>query len=206
MKKVEINQWYEKIEEANSQKAKEYVNYVNNLINKWEFGDPYKISMGIWDVRERLQKSVGRIAAKLNYELNNKKILDLGCGAIGGNVESSEYKDKYEPWLLRFLYDTKDKTNLEIFGVDCGDLSNEKFPHLNLNLLEEKALEDNFKRESFDLVHASHLVNSPELERQVSGIYSKDNASLKSYKKLMGILEPQVKKILKPNGIFLIIT
>jgi hypothetical protein len=138
----------------------------------------------------------------LNYETQGKRILDLGCGANGGNEESEKYNYLYEPWFCRFIYNTRDKTGLDIVGVDIGNLSGEEFPYKQINLLGKYTLINNFENSSFDLITAFKLFNSPELEKRITGEIE-NNASVKASKKIKKILENQVVQILKPNGIFL---
>jgi SAM-dependent methyltransferase len=158
------------------------------------------------------EDSFSRIMACLGYTIIHNKILDLGCGSTGKTVESKEYKDKYEPWMCRSLYSIRAHSLAEcnyqpektqIMGVDCGDLSKERFPHKELNLLEKNILINNFEKESFDLIYASMLFNSPELEKQITGKESNRDACEETSLKLKEILLPQIKTLLKPEGIFL---
>ncbi|HLD55710.1 MAG TPA: hypothetical protein VJB35_05610 [Candidatus Nanoarchaeia archaeon] len=137
----------------------------------------------------------------LDYELNGKIILDLGCGCNRGNIESSRYPNEYEPWFSRFAYGTRDKTGLKIYGVDVGNLSGESFPFLQVNLLKKNCLIDYFSENYFDLALAFKLFNSPELEFRVTGNNCL-NATRNSAEKLKENLLFQLEQIVKPNGIF----
>ncbi len=157
-------------------------------------------------IRARVQKDWRQLFASLEYEPYGKRILDLGCGAVGNTIESQRYEDFFEPWLCRALYyhslPLDERWKIRITGVDCGNLSKEVFPHKELNLLEENTLVNNFEHNSFDLVHASMLFNSPELEKRTTGKDVRD-ATDETAKNLKAILLPQIKHILKPEGIFL---
>lgn len=110
----------------------------------------------------------------------------------------------YEPYLARALYLSKSRTYIkEIIGIDCGDLSREEFSHKELDLLQKNILKENFKKESFDLIYAGMLFNSPELERRTTGIYSKNDACSETTINFKNIILPQIKYLLKPDGIFL---
>jgi len=166
---------------------------------------PWKFIYGFpWDFSKTM--------ACLDYKVLHQKILDLGCGAIGNTIESREYPGEYEPWLCRALWSMRNESlaicnykpeETQIMGIDVGDLSEEKFQHKNLNLLEENVLIDNFEKNYFDLINASMLFNSPELEKRVTGRNSKDDACKETSKRLKKILLPQIKALLKPEGIFL---
>jgi len=143
-----------------------------------------------------------RVLNVLNQDIKGKSILDLGCGSNGGTEEKIKYGSLYEPWFSRFVYQNIQELKLNIFGIDKGDLEREEFPHMQLNLLEEKALINNFKKNSFDIITAFRLFNSPELEKETYNRIEY-NASKESSDKLMNILSWQIKEILKPEGIFL---
>ncbi len=136
----------------------------------------------------------------LNHKTEGKRLLDLGCGAESGNMESVKYRGEYAPWLGRFIDSTKQSHGLEYIGVDCGDLSREVFLNKQLNLLDKKCLVREFQENYFDIVTAFMLFNSPELERVISG-RDRPNASYFSGKTLVDSLIPQLEKIMKPNGI-----
>ncbi len=139
------------------------------------------------------------ILKALDYQTQGKRVLDLGCGARKGTVESKKYGCSFDPLLGRFAYETKEKTGLEYVGVDCGDLSGEEFPHRQLDLLEEGALMREFPENYFDIATAFMLFNSSELEKRVSGKDVK-NASEESAGKLRDVLIPQLERIVKPGG------
>ena len=175
----------------------EGVSSINDL--PWNF---------LWGIPEQFSKFM----ACLDYNIMRKKVLDLGCGSVGKTVESKEYPRKYEPWLCRALWSMRTEgldgcnyqpEKTQMIGVDIGDLSKEKFPHKKLDLLEKDVLVNNFEKESFDLINASMLFNSPELEKIVTGKEGNKDASKETSLKLKEILLPQIKTILKSEGIFL---
>jgi SAM-dependent methyltransferase len=154
-------------------------------------------------INNKLEKDWRNVLACLDYNLYNKSILDLGCGATNNNFESKEYSNQYEPWLCRALHSCKNEYKTQVMGVDCGDLSKEEFPHKELNLLEKEVLINNFEKNSFDLINASMLFTSPELEFQTTKEYRTGDASEETAINLKNILLPQIKLLLKSNGIFL---
>lgn len=155
------------------------------------------------DKKYDLNKTFYRIFSCLNYR-SSTSILDLGCWSTIKTVESEQYWRTYEPYLARVLYLSQSRTYIkEIIWVDCGDLSKEVFPHKELDLLKKNILKENFEKESFDLVYTGMLFNSPELEKRTTGIYSKNDACNETSIHLKNILLPQIKHLLKPDGIFL---
>jgi SAM-dependent methyltransferase len=180
------------------------------IVDNLEKNESFKrdrINDDLWD-------NYRKIMIVMDYQLFGKKILDLGCGATGGNIESKEYNNEYEPWLCRALYqqklnmedrygkDSEYGTMTQITGVDCADLSKEVFPNKRLNLLEKNVLINNFEEQSFDLITSFMLFNSPELEKRTTGQELSD-ASLTTALNLKKTLLPQIRRLLKPEGIFL---
>ncbi len=158
---------------------------------------------GLNPVYIRLDNMWQRILRILDYETSGKRILDLGCGAEKGNIESRHFEYTYKPWLGRFLHATSDKTGIDYVGVDIGDLSSEKFKNIQMSLLEENCLINNFTENQFDIVIAQMLFNSPELEKQINNIEEMKDASQESALKLKVNLLPQIERILKPEWVFL---
>lgn len=168
-----------------------------------QYIDAYESSMtGINPVFVKLDRTWQRVLKLLEYETSGKKILDLGCGARGGNTESNYFEYQYQPWLGRFLHAMRDKTGIDYVGVDIGDLSSEPFRGIQMNLLEKDCLINTFTEHQFDLVIAEMLFNSPELEKQVTSLEIKKDASHESALKLRANLLPQIERILKPEWVF----
>jgi hypothetical protein len=165
--------------------------------------EQYKNSYGLNPVFIRLDRIWQKIITIFDYETSGKQILELGCGANGKHVESDYFHHKYQPWLGRFLHATKNKTGLDYVGVDIGDLSGEKFSHVQMNLLEKNCLTNAFSENQFDLVIAYMLFNSPELENQANNVVEKKDASYETALKLKKNLAPQLETIIKPEGAFL---
>ena len=151
----------------------------------------------------------GLLLRTLNYQLKrvlcaldikDGKILDLGCGASRKNVESMMFRKgsfgMYEPWLCRTLH----KLGYNVLGIDIGEQKDEKFPHVRLNLLEDKL--DFIETGSVDVANATMLFTSPELRRQITGEESAENAWLAHSEKLKAILLPQLERIVQPKGYF----
>lgn len=165
-----------------------------------QYIDVYEFpSTGINPVFVKLDRTWQRVLKLLEYETSGKKILDLGCGAREGNTESKYFEYLYRPWLGRFLHATRDKTGIEYVGVDVGDLSAEPFRGIQMNLLEKDCLINSFAEHEFDLVIAEMLFNSPELEKQITSLEVKKDASHESALKLRANLLPQIERILKPE-------
>ncbi|MGV8152472.1 MAG: hypothetical protein ACP5OG_05305 [Candidatus Nanoarchaeia archaeon] len=126
-------------------------------------------------------------------DLQNKKILDLGCGSNDPRLEGfGDFEDRaFEPWLCRGLYEL----GINPIGIDYGQLDREKFEHYSLNLIEENSLKfipDN----SIDIANASGLFSSPFLHCRIHGLNT-------SGEKLREILLPQLERIVKPEGYFI---
>ncbi|OGE19452.1 hypothetical protein A3J19_02200 [Candidatus Daviesbacteria bacterium RIFCSPLOWO2_02_FULL_41_8] len=116
-----------------------------------------------------------------------KRILDLGCGSNGNTIDSKEFGALFRPWLCRTLLEL----GAEPIGVDFGDLNGEKFEAHSRDLSLPESL--NFvPDDSVDIIHSRALHTSPQLSelRVESG-------------HLMEILNPQIMRILKPQGVFL---
>lgn len=132
-----------------------------------------------------------------DHDIRGKVIVDLGCGSTGGTYESDEWGDdqyrQWEPWLCRILHELGAKP----IGIDVGELVNEDFEHYSLNLLTPNSLQI-IQDESVDMVYTSSFYDSLELQRLLR-IRSDD----KSREKMRDILFPQIKRILKKNGVFL---
>ena len=174
-------------------------------VNKGSLQDikNYSDCDGLNAIFSNLNRKWGMILECLDNQPQGKRLLDIGCGSNKDTIESNlEYSYKFEPWLLRFLYSIKNKTNLNAFGIDIGDLSEEEFPYLQLNILDKNSLTDNFKPNTFDIITAFKLFNSPELEKRYSG-KKVINARLRTSKKIREKLIPQLENILKPDGTFL---
>lgn len=126
------------------------------------------------------------VFAAANGEIANKRILDLGCGSTGGTRESEEFPEHmFDPWLCRTL--------LELgacpIGVDVGELDKEKFEAHRKDLLQPGSL-DFLPDDSIDIIHSSALHTSPQ-------------PGLENCEHLWEILNPQIARIIKPNGVFL---
>ena len=97
-------------------------------------------------------------------------------------------KYTFYPWICRGLFEL----GAHPIGIDYGSLTGEKFEHYDrVNLLLENSLsmiDDN----SIDIVHTKLLYNSPQLEMMKGDT-----------EKLKYILVPQIKRVLKTDGILL---
>lgn len=131
-------------------------------------------------------------AASGNVE--GKRIVDLGCGSTNSGELSD--LDLFHPWLCRTLVELRAYP----IGVDIGKLEGEQFEaHGETNLLLSNAL-DFIPDGSVDIVHSRALFTSPRLydEFKEAGI-----SALVDYDEyLMKVLQPQITRILKPDGTF----
>ncbi|MBN1377565.1 hypothetical protein JW949_04520 [Candidatus Woesearchaeota archaeon] len=137
---------------------------------------------------EAISRQLGYILWALSCELENKKILDLGCGA---NREKWEKNRRYEPWLCRALLIMGAKP----IGIDIGNLDKEKFEHYNIDLdtIDIEKLGDKYKH-SVDLANARSLFSSP--------IRTSKKMHL-SYDVLKESLVFRIEKIIKKEGFFI---
>ena len=130
-------------------------------------------------VAEIIQQMAGRLAGtypRLN-ELRNKRILDIACGSNTSRLPASLYLERlpaevtgranhsytalFEPWFCRMLYEL----GAAPVGVDMGDLEQELFTHLKVDLGKPGAL-DFLPESSFDAIQDSRLFGSPEFTAQ----------------------------------------
>ena len=124
----------------------------------------------------------------LNGDLKGKKIIDLGCGSISchdiPNVD-------YEPWLCRLLFEL----GINVMGIDINEsLQQEDFPNKVIDLFHPESLSF-IPNNSIDLIHAASLFDSPTLLQK---------HGLKAGEMLLQILKPQLRRIIKEEGVLLI--
>lgn len=153
------------------------------------------------DVRGNIETALGsleRICSLVGIDLSRVRILDLGCGSAflygGDNVAAQPYA----PWLCRIIH----SLGGNVIGVETGPLEGEIFPYRNINLLtREIDLEDG----PIDLAHARGLLTSPRLHSLDSGmiVLSRENARQEVGQRLLDILKPRLKRIVKKEGYFL---
>jgi hypothetical protein len=130
-----------------------------------------------------LDNQIIKLGEILKYgTIENKTILDLGCGCINSQDEYFNSK-AFEPWLARILYEN----NSNIIGIDNGDLSKEKFENYSLDITKTKL--DFIKSNSIDIVCANAFFDSPSLKMPS--------------KKLFNELIPKLEKIVKLDGVFI---
>lgn len=161
------------------------------------FHDPFAGQPWRYEIFSKLEKQLSAVIKTLHGEIKGKRILDLGCGAKQKTHESEMDIGKFDPWLARLLH----ALGAKVIGIDVGDLEAEKFKHFNLDLLIHNSL-NIFPDHYFDIVHSSALYTSPELQFRVEG--KAGEGSFRAAWKLARILLPQIKRILKPNGVYLL--
>lgn len=156
----------------------EYDNYIDSSGIQGHFYDWLKI---------KLQSQLAPIYYHLNESIENRRILDLGCGSHSGTYESREFKPQtWEPWLCRALL----SLGANPIGIDIGDLSKERFEHYQANLLSENSLEMILPH-SVDIANAELLYDSPTLEEMWGS------------RNLRSLLLPQLERVVNPNGYFI---
>ena len=130
-------------------------------------------------VAEIIQQMAGRLAISFRRlsELQNKRILDIACGSNTSRLPASPYLETlpaevsgrddrnyttlFEPWSCRMLYEL----DAAPVGVDMGELEQELFTHLKMDLGKPGAL-DFLPGASFDAIQDSRLFGSPEVTAQ----------------------------------------
>lgn len=139
------------------------------------------------------------ILAAAEGDIKKKRVLDLGCGSTGGTLDADpdDFGYTFHPWLCRTIQALGEHP----VGVDIGNLDGKKFEaYGKTNLLLSDALgfiPDN----SVDIVHSRALVTSPELQNQSLNLH--DFSRKREYGEyLMDILNSQVRRVLKPSGVF----
>ncbi len=133
-----------------------------------------------------LRSTLKGVLSALGRDYINKRVLELGCGCNGNNVESSVYgKYAYQPWLCRALH----KIGVNVAGIDVGYLSEERFEHYEIDLLVPESLAF-IPDDSIDVVYELSLFTSPELEKRVNGGVRVGNCSVKATETLRAVLVP----------------
>lgn len=135
-------------------------------------------------IANTLARQLAWVLYAVNGNIAGKRILDLGCGSTGDTKEAEEFGYMFQPWLCRTLLEL----GAQPIGVDIGELEGERFEAYRKDLLLPKSL-DFLLENSIDIVHSRALLTSPELCEPAEGY-------------LIRVLEPQVMRVIKPNGAF----
>lgn len=146
--------------------------------------------------RTNLQVNLMLLLEAVRYDTHAKTVLDLGCGSPH-SVDASKYPGVHEPWMARFLHATKDKTGMQVIGVDYHE-QDVAFEYHATDLTTPGSLNALYGRK----VHAAtafKLFNSPQLEYLVTGSTS-DNAGEPAARKLKDTLFPQLENLLGETG------
>jgi len=160
-------------------------------------------------VAEIIQQMAGRLAASFRRlsDLQNKRVLDIACGSNTSRLPASlyfdtlaaeiapgkngrEYTALFEPWFCRMLYEL----GAAPVGVDMGDLEQELFTHLKVDLGKPGVL-DFLPEASFDAIQDSRLFGSPEFTAQ----FPRPADRLKVAQEIVR----QEYRLLKPRGIII---
>lgn len=159
-------------------------------------------------VAEIIQQMAGRLAGSFRrlVELQNKRVLDIACGSNTSRLPASLYLDTlkaeitgrddqsytalFEPWFCRMLFEL----GAAPVGVDMGDLEQELFTHLKVDLGKIGAL-DFLPAASFDAIQDSRLFGSPEFTAQ----FPRPADRLKVAQEIVR----QEYRLLKPRGIII---
>jgi membrane-associated phospholipid phosphatase len=133
----------------------------------------------------RLQEAFGSLSA-----VRSRRILDLACGSNSSRSPVTERRTSlFEPWMCRLLLEL----GAEPVGVDLGDLADESFEHLALDLGVPGAL-DVLPSASFDAVQDSRLFGSPEFRAAYGPIEAK---------RIRREIQRQERRLLRPGGILI---
>lgn len=156
---------------------------------------------GRYAIFPKLEKQLTALMWAADGNLQDKRILDLGCGARGGMYEGEHGGyglGNFEPWLARTLH----QLGVKVVGVDVGRVNEEPFEAHLIDLLKPDGLEK-FTAGQFDIVHSSALYSSPELSRRFSsGQWYERDGSLDAAERLATMLLPQIKRITKDDGTY----
>ncbi len=137
------------------------------------------------EARFSLRAMINSLVVVSSDGLEDKTLLDLGCGYL----HSQGMSGQFEPWLCRALYEL----GYGAIGIDsCDAVELELFDSHCLDLMKDDALaflEDN----SIDIAHARNLFDAPGLKNKY-GV----QAGQALYDKLL----PQLERVVKPNGVF----
>ncbi len=134
------------------------------------------------------------LAFKGLHNCKDKRVLDLGCGAIGGTAESRDsfLKGTWAPWLPRAV------TALGGYavGVDLGYVrEGEEFEFHSLDLRNPGALSI-FEDHSFDAINCTNFFSSPHLVFEL-GMNLSDRTAM------MHRIEAECQRLLKQGGIMI---
>jgi len=159
-------------------------------------------------VAEIIQQMSGRLANSFGSlsDLKGKRFLDIACGSNTSKMPGSIYVNTpfgeislggsrgytalFEPWFCRILFDL----GATPVGVDFGDLEQEVFEHLQVDLGKPGAL-NVLPDASFDAIQDSRLFGSPEFTAQ----FPKPADRLKVAQEIV----QQEQRLLKPDGIII---
>lgn len=150
----------------------------------------YDINQENWESTYRQLKALVLLGGISSLEeLKKTTVLDLGCGQVSG-IDSYGVKDtRFEPWLCRALH----LLGAKAIGVDIGKLTAEGFEHHRRDLLDIEPLEG-IADSSIDLVYTCDFFNSPFIHDR----YGSDILFL-----LKLNLFPEIRRVLKPEGVFM---
>ncbi len=151
-------------------------------------------------VQDNLERHLVDVFHACGPDVENKVILDLGCGSNKGTYESRQWGGaQWKPWLCRTLY----ALGAQPLGIDIGNLAGEQFSHYQRNLARKNALKG-IRSSSVDVVCAFSFLDSPGLELCIDNNPSGSPTFEAPYyaRRIMGILIPQIRRVLKPDGAF----
>ena len=181
--------------------ARSYVSRLTNVPES-EYSHPLDIDIaftGFKNVASAVMKQLSWVFFAANGNIEGKRILDLGCGSIGGTEDSlaEQYGSLFQPWLCRTLVEL----GAYPIGVDIGSLENERFETYRTNLLVPNALAK-IPDNSIDVVHSRALFTSPELDEQFHKFPPPWLSMGERENYFMQLLRPQVERVLRPDGVF----
>ncbi len=155
-------------------------------------------------VQNKLERHLVAVFHACGPDLEGKVILDLGCGSNKGTYETNVLGPQWNgvqwrPWLCRTLH----ALGAQPLGIDIGSLAGEQFRHYQRDLTKKRALRG-IPGSSVDVVCAFSFLDSPGLELCLENNRSGSPTFEAPYyaRRIMGILIPQIRRVLKPDGAF----
>ncbi|GEM_PF-4477397 len=125
-------------------------------------------------------------------DMNKLTIVEIGCGASACHSYDPRlqpiYYDKFQPWLCRAFAALGSST----VGIDKRPVNWEPYRHLKTDLMIEPFPRD-IPSSSVDVVCGFRLSDDPVLTKIESN----------TWQKLQRRIEADIKRILKPNGLFI---
>ena len=140
-------------------------------------------------VSKLIKNQATRIIEVLGNRIEDKKILDLGCGS---RLSSDRKLALFEPWLCRFLF----ACSIDITGVDIAPQENELFNSYQADLRQETPI----FIAKYDIANAFFLFNSPTLAQDLGNLELYTIGIWRPSHMLKRRVMKNVSSVLKPEG------